>query len=123
MGKLALVAGLCLILTGTTVEAVGSGVASAQINIPNFNPDTERRLERVRQQEARERLRRENIVDAQKILALATELKQYAHNEEMGALPPDAVKKAKEVEKLAKRVNYRVRESALHVRSHQGAMP
>ena len=119
MGKLALVAALCLLLTGTTVEAVGAGGAAAvQINIPNFNPDTERRLERVRQQEARERLRRENIVDAQKILALATELKQYAHNEEMQALPQDAVSKAKEVEKLAKRVNYRVRESALHVRSH-----
>jgi len=118
MGKLALVASLCFILTGTTVEAVGSGVAVTQINIPNFNPDTERRLERVRQQEAQERLRRENIVDVQKILALATELKQYAHNEEMQALPQDAVNKAKEVEKLAKRVNYRVRESALHVRSH-----
>jgi hypothetical protein len=119
MGKLALVAGLCLILTGTTVEAVGPGVAAAgQINIPSFNPDTERRLERVRQQEARERLRRANIVDAQKILALATELKQYAHSEEMETLPADAVKKVKEVEKLAKRVNYRVRESALRVRSH-----
>lgn len=118
MGKLALVAGLCLILTGTTVEAVGSGVAATQINIPNFNPDTERRLERVRQQEARERLRRENIVDAQKILTLATELKQYAYNEEMQSAPQDAVSKAKEVEKLAKRVNYRVRESALRIRSH-----
>jgi len=72
----------------------------------------------VRQKEARERLRRENIVDVQKILALATELKQYAYNEEMQALPPDAVSKAKEVEKLAKRVNYRVRESALRVRLH-----
>ena len=118
MGKLALVASLCFILTGTTVEAVGSGVAVTQINIPNFNPETERRLERVRQKEAQERLRRENIVDVQKILALATELKQYTHNEEMRALPQDAVSKAKEVEKLAKRVNYRVRESALHVRSH-----
>jgi len=118
MGKLALVAGLCLLLSGTTVEAVGSGVAGTPQFIPSFNPDTERRLERVRQREARERLRQENIVDAQKILALATELQQYAQKQEMEALPPDAVKKAKEVEKLAKRVNYRVRESALHVRSH-----
>jgi hypothetical protein len=118
MGKLALLAGLCFILTGTTVEAVGSGVtAAAQINIPNLNPDTERRLERVRQKEAQERLRRENIVDAQKILALAAELKQYVHSDDREALPPDAVNKAKEVEKLAKRVNYRVRESALHIRS------
>ena len=115
MGKLALVAGLCLLLTGTTVEAVGAGVASGQF-VPNFNPDTERRLERVRQKEARERLLRENMVDAQKILALAAELKQYAHSDEPEALPRDAVKKAKEVEKLAKRMNYRVRDSALHVR-------
>ena len=119
MGKLALVASLCFILTGTTVEAVGSAVAAvAQINIPNFNPDTERRLERVRQKEARERLRRENMVDTQKILALATELKQYAYAEEMQGFPQDAVSKAKEVEKLAKRVNDRVRESALRVRPH-----
>jgi hypothetical protein len=118
MGKFALVAGLCLVVTGTTVEA-GSGAAAAiQINIPNFNPDTERRLERVRQREARERLRRETIVDAQKILTLAAELKQYAYNEGMQGLPQDAVSKAKEVEKLAKRVNDRMREGALHVRSH-----
>jgi hypothetical protein len=119
MGKLALVVGLCLLLTGTTVEAVGSGAAvAAQINVPNFNPDLERRLDRLRQKEERERLRRENIEDAQKILTLAAQLKQYADGDAVGALPPDAIGKAKEVEKLAKRVNYRVRESALRIRAH-----
>jgi hypothetical protein len=117
--KLALAAGLCFVLSGTTVEAVRSSAAPlAQINIPNVNPVLERRLEQLRQKEAQERLRRENIEDAQKILFLATELKQYADGDEIGQLPPDAVGKAKEVEKLAKRVNYRLRESALRIRAH-----
>lgn len=117
--KFAWAVGLCLALTGTTVEAVRSGVAPvAQIDVPNINPEMQRRLAQVRWKEAQERLRRENIEDAQKILFLATELKQYADGDEIGQVPPDAVGKAKEVEKLAKRVNYRVRESALRIRAH-----
>jgi hypothetical protein len=117
--KFALAVSLYLVLTGATVEAVRSGVAPvAQINVPNINPDMERRLAQVRWKEAQERLRKENIVDAQKILFLATELKQYADGSEIGQLPPEAVGKAKEVEKLAKRVNYRFRESALRIRVH-----
>jgi hypothetical protein len=118
-GKFALAVGLCLALTGTTVEAVRSGVAPlAQINVPNINPDMERRLGQLRWKEAQERLRRENVEDAQKILFLANELKQYAAVDEIGQLSPEAVGKAKEVEKLAKRVNYRLRESALRIRAH-----
>ena len=115
--KFALAVGLCLVLTGTQVEAVRSGVAPvAQINVPNINPVLERRFEQLRQKEAQERLRKANIQDAQKILFLATELKQLADRDETGQLPSDAVRKAKEVEKLAKRVNYRTRESALRAR-------
>jgi hypothetical protein len=117
--KFTLAIGLCLVLTGTTVEAVRSGVAPvAQINVPNINPDMERRLAQVRWRETQERLRRENIEDAQKILLLANELKQYASVDEPGQLSPDAVSKAKEVEKLAKRVNYRWRASTLRIRMH-----
>lgn len=117
--KFALAVGLYLVLTGTAVEAVRSGLAPvAQINVPNINPDMERRLAQVRWKEAQERLRRENTEDTQKILLLASELKQYAAVDEIGQLSPDAVSKAKEVEKLAKRVNYRLRESALRIRMH-----
>jgi len=114
--KFVLAVGLYLVLSGTAVEAVRSGVPPvAQINVPNINPDMERRLAQVRWKEAQERLRRENIEDAQKILFLANELKQYAAVDEIGQLSPEAVGKAKEVEKLAKRVNYRLRESALRI--------
>ena len=111
--------GLCLVLAGTTGEALRVVEAPrGQINVPNINPDIERHFEQLRQQEAQARLHKENSEDAQKILFLAAELKRYADSAEDGPVPKDAVRKAKEVEKLAKRVNYRLRESALKIRVH-----
>jgi hypothetical protein len=116
--KTALFVGMCLSLTGTGSEAGGTGRATgAQINIPNVNPIVERRFEQLRQKEANERMQRENSQDAAEMVSLAAELRDYSEAAESRGLPPDAVKKANELEKLARRVRYRVKEQMLRVRA------
>src|SRR5712675_3520513 len=98
--KPALLLGLFLSFSVTVVEAGGSTVApGSQINIPNINPSIERRFELLRQKEASERMQRENAEDTQKIVSLAGELKEYAGAADGSALPPEAVRKANELEK------------------------
>ncbi|HLK08620.1 MAG TPA: hypothetical protein VKV30_11775 [Candidatus Angelobacter sp.] len=117
--KPALFVGLCLCFFVTAVEAGGSGAASgAQINIPNINPGVERRFELLRQQEANERMQRENTEDTRKMVSLAAELKQYAEAADGSALPPEAVRKANELEKLARRVRNRLNDKMLMIRAH-----
>ncbi|HSK45811.1 MAG TPA: hypothetical protein VLA83_18185 [Candidatus Binatia bacterium] len=108
--------GLCLCFSVTAVEAGGSGAApGGQINIPNINPSVERRFELLRQKEAGERMQRENSEDTQKMVSLAAELKQYAEAADGSALPPEAVRKANELEKLARRVRHRLNDRMLRV--------
>ncbi|HEV7673649.1 MAG TPA: hypothetical protein VGQ12_03870 [Candidatus Angelobacter sp.] len=117
--KPALLVGLFLSFCVIAVEAGGSGVApGAQINIPNVNPSIVRRFEQLRQKEASERLQRENHEDAGKMVSLAADLKQYSQAADGVALPPDAVWKANEMEKLARRIRHRLNESMLRVRTH-----
>src|SRR5262245_8752034 len=104
--------GLCFVLVGTTGEVLRASGSAEQINIPNVNPQIERHFEQLRQREARERMRRQNRADTQKIVDLAAQLKEYGDSAQDGPMPADAVRKAKEVEKLAKRVNTRLRQSA-----------
>jgi hypothetical protein len=114
-----LLVGLCMSLSVIATDAGGSGVAPiAQINIPNINPGVERRFEELRQREANERMQRENNEDTQKMVSLAAELKQYSEAADGVALPPEAVKKANELEKLARRVRHRLNERMLRVRAH-----
>jgi hypothetical protein len=116
--KPALLVGLCLCFSATAVEAGGSGAApGAQINIPNINPSVERRFELLRQKEASERMQRENSEDTQKMVSLVAELKQYADATEGSALPPEAVRKANELEKLARRVRHRLNDRMLMIRA------
>ena len=116
--KPALVAGLCLALCGTTIEAVSSETApGAQINIPNLNPDVARRFERLQQKEENERMQRENNEDTRKMVSLAAELKQYSEAADGTALPPEAARKANQLEKLARRVHHRLKDRMLRVRA------
>lgn len=116
--KPALLVGLLLSFSVTVVEAGGSGVApGAQINIPNINPSIERRFELLRQKEASERMQRENSEDTARMVSLAAELKRYSDGADGGELPPDAVKKANEIEKLARRVHQRLKERMLRARA------
>jgi hypothetical protein len=116
--KPALLLGLCLCFSVIAVEAGGSGAApGAQINIPNINPSVERRFELLRQKEASERMQRENADDTQKMVSLAAELKEYADATEGSALAPEAVRKANELEKLARRVRHRLNDRMLMIRA------
>ena len=117
--KSALVASLCLALSGTTIEAVSSVTGPvAQINIPNINPGVARRFNQLQQQEENDRMRRQNSEEAQKLVLLAAELKQYSEAMEQGGLPPEAVHKAGEAEKLARRIHGRLKERARRIRAH-----
>jgi hypothetical protein len=116
--KPALLLGLFLSFSVTVVEAGGSTVATgSQINIPNINPSIERRFELLRQKEANERMQREDSQDTEKMVSLAAELKQYSEAAETIALPSDAVRKANEIEKLARRVHNRMKERMLRMRA------
>lgn len=117
--KPALFVGLCLCFSATAVEAGGFGAApGAQINIPNINPSVERRFELLRQKEANERMQRENSEDTQKMVSLAAELKQYAEATDGSALSPEAVRKANELAKLARRVRHRLNDRMLRIGAH-----
>jgi hypothetical protein len=114
----ALLVGLYLFVCVNVVEAGGSGTAPAQINIPNINPALEQRFEQLRQKEANERMQRENSDDTRKMVSLAAELKQYAEAADRMALPPEAVRKANELEKLARRVRHRLNDRMLRIGAH-----
>ena len=117
--KSALLVGLCLCFSATAMEAGGSGGApGAQINIPNINPTVERRFELLRQKEANERMQRENSEDTRRMVSLAAELKQYAEAADGSTLPPDAVRKANELEKLARRIRHRLNDKMLRIGTH-----
>lgn len=114
----ALLVGLYLFVCVNVVEAGGSGTAPAQINIPNINPALEQRFEQLRQKEANERMQRENSDDTRKMVSLAAELKQYAEAGDRIAPPPEAVRKANELEKLARRVRHRLNDRMLRIGAH-----
>jgi hypothetical protein len=117
--KPVLLVGLCLCFSVTAADAGGSGSApGAQINIPNVNPGVERRFELLRQKEANERMHRENSNDTQKMVSLAAELKQYAEAADGPSLQPEALRKANELEKLARRVRHRLNDSMLRGGAH-----
>jgi hypothetical protein len=118
--KCALVIGLCLVLCGTAMEATYSETApTGQINIPNNNPDVARRFNRLQQIEENERMQKQNSEDAQKLVFLTAELRQYANEAaENGGVPPEAVRKASEVEKLAKRIHGRLKERSVRRLPH-----
>ena len=113
--KPAVLVGLCLCFSVTAADAGGSVAAGDQINIPNINPAVERRFELRRQKEAKERMQRENSDDTQKMVSLAAELKQYAAAADGSSLPPQALRKANELEKLARRVRHRLNDRMLRI--------
>jgi hypothetical protein len=117
--KSALVASLCLALSGTTIEAVcGVSAPQAQIKIQNISPEVTRRFNQLQEEEENDRMRKQNIEEAQKLVLLAAELKQYSEAMEVGGLPPQAVRKASEAEKLARRIHGRLKERARRIRPH-----
>ena len=117
--KSALVASLCLALSGTTIKAV-SGVTMpvAQINIQNISPEVTRRFNQLQEIQENDRMRKQNLEEAQKLVLLVAELKQYSDAMDEGGLPPEAVRKASEAEKLARRIHGRLKARARQIRQH-----
>jgi uncharacterized protein YdiU (UPF0061 family) len=115
--KYALVAGLCLALSGTTIKAVNAAAAPVA-QIQNINPEVTRRFNHLQEIAENDRMRRQNLEETQKLVALVAELKQYSEAMEAGGLPPEAVRKASEAEKLARRIHGRLKERARRIRQH-----
>lgn len=117
MGVRSVVAvGVCLASFVTMVLVVHSSAMPAfQVGIPKLNPQVERRFQQLREKEEGERMEKDNRADAERIVSLAAELKQYT-DAANGELPADAVRKAEQVAKLARRLQGRLKESALRMR-------
>jgi septation ring formation regulator EzrA len=115
--KYALLAGLCLALSGTTIKAVNSAVAPAA-QIQNINPEVTRRFNQLQQIAENDRMRRQNLEETEKLVSLVAELKRYSQAMEIGGLPPEAVRKASEAEKLARRIHGRLKERARRIRQN-----
>jgi hypothetical protein len=115
--KSALVISFCLALSGTTIDAA-SCVTAPVAQIYNINPEVTRRFNQLQEIEENDRMRKQNIEEAQKLVLLVAELKQYSEAMEVGGLPPEAVRKASEAERLARRIHGRLKERASRIRPH-----
>lgn len=86
-----------------------SGVPIRPHTIPDEMPQADtsmmHKLEKARQKKRYEEMKR----DSQKLLELATELKQYMDKAGENTLSVDVVRKAEEMEKLARRVKENMR--------------
>ncbi len=72
---------------------------------PPIDPDMEKQMAKARLEQRYKDLKR----DSQKLLELATELKQYVDRSNENVLSMDVVKKCDEIEKLAKSVRSRMK--------------
>jgi hypothetical protein len=85
--------------------------ASAQRQLPGdqqqdpFEKEQMRRMEKTRNEDRQKQLKR----DTQKLLELATELKQYVDRTNESVLSIEVIRKTEEIEKLAKNVRNRMK--------------
>lgn len=108
----------CLVVLGTTlVYAAGPAVSpnprqqgnngqfpSGQ-DIPKPDPELEKKMAKARLTERYKDLKR----DSEKLLEMATELKQYVDRSNEHVLSMDVIKKCEEIEKLAKSVRTKMK--------------
>ena len=71
----------------------------------DFESEREKEMARARQQERYKQLKR----DSEQLLELSTELKQYIDKANADILSVQVIKKAEQIEKLAKQVKNRMR--------------
>jgi hypothetical protein len=72
---------------------------------------TEDQIDRERAQKANELLQMEIKRDTEKLFALSGELKDFVDQRSQGVLSLDAVKKAEQIEKLAKSLKSKIKQS------------
>jgi TolA-binding protein len=95
------------------MAGVGAWYASAAAQLPlrqNEESRMQREMEERMQKEANKRRQEEIRQDTQKLFQLATELKDAVDKTNENMLSLSVVKKAEEVEKLAKKVKEKMRE-------------
>jgi hypothetical protein len=109
LGKIITVAGLALIMRGTALAATPVPAASPQVQTRQDPAQKEmqermgREANKKRQQDIRE--------ETDKLFRLATELKAAVDKSNENLLSLDVIHKAEEVEKLAKKVKEKMKES------------
>ena len=77
----------------------------------NIPVRTEEQIDRERAQKANELLRMEIKRDTEKLFTLSSELKDFVDQRSQGVLSLDAVKKAEQIEKLAKGLKSKIKQS------------
>ena len=105
---------LCAMLLAITALRMrsASAVLSAQFGPPRrAESQQEREMEDRRQKELNKQRQDDIRKDTEKLFQLATELKEAVDKTNEHVLSLDVVKKAEEVEKLAKRVKEKMRDS------------
>jgi hypothetical protein len=100
-----------LAVAGLQLPAVHAVLAQTRIDQPPLNPNPlEREMAEHRAREANKQRQEEIRSDTQKLFQLATELKAAVEKTNENMLSLEVVKKADEVEKLAKKVKEKMRE-------------
>ena len=77
----------------------------------NIPVRTEEQVDRERAQKANQLLQMEIKRDTEKLVTLSSELKDFADQRSQGVLSLDAVKKAEQIEKLAKSLKSKIKQS------------
>jgi hypothetical protein len=112
--KVILLLVLLLVLAGLKHPAVYAFFSAPQQNgLPPTSDRIEREMEERQAQEANKKRQEEIRRDTQKLYQLATELKDAVDKTNENMLSLEVVKKADEVEKLAKKVKDKMRDGTI----------
>jgi hypothetical protein len=109
LGKLITVAGLGLVMCGTAFAATPPPTAAPQVETRQ-DPAQKEMQERMAR-EANKKRQQDIREETDKLFQLATELKAAVDKSNENLLSLDVVRKADEVEKLAKKVKEKMKES------------
>ena len=109
LGKIITVAGLALIMRGTALAATPVPAAAPQVETRQ-DPTQKEMQERIAR-EANKKRQQDIREETEKLFQLATELKAAVEKTNENLLSLDVVRKAEEVEKLAKKVKEKMKES------------
>ena len=109
LGKIITVAGVALIMRGTALAATPVPAAAPQVETRQ-DPTQKEMQERIAR-EANKKRQQDIREETEKLFQLATELKAAVDKTNENLLSLDVVRKAEEVEKLAKKVKEKMKES------------
>jgi hypothetical protein len=109
LGKIIKVAGLGLVMCGTAFTATAAPAAAPQVETRQ-DPAQKEMQERMAR-EANKKRQQDIREETDKLFHLATELKEAVDKSNENLLSLDVVRKADEVEKLAKKVKEKMKES------------